>query len=57
MKIGDLVKCQAANGALGVIVGFGYGRFCRDIVEIILAHNNKWTCCRSQHLEVLSEGR
>ena len=57
MQVGDLVKCPTANGALGVVVGFGEGRFCIDLVGVILTHNNRECWFQTQHLEVISESR
>ena len=53
MTVGDLVRCPTANGALGLVVAFGEGRFCIDLVGVILAHNNRECWFQTQHLELV----
>ena len=57
MKVGDLVKCPTANGALGVVIAIKNRLHGGAFVEVILAHNNALCCFHHQHLEVLSESR
>jgi len=56
VKVGDLVKCPTANGALGIVVGIGEG-LDADLVGIILIHNDATCWFQPQHLEVISESR
>lgn len=52
MKIGTLVKCPTANGALGVVLSVS-NRAVGATVVVVLAHNNATCCFQWQHLEVL----
>ena len=56
MKVGDLVKCQTADGALGVVVQIN-NQAVGSAVVVILARNNVKRWFQYQHLEVINESR
>ena len=52
MKVGDLVKCQTAGGALGIVVQIN-NQAVGSAVVVILARNNVKRWFQYQHLEVI----
>ncbi len=49
MKVGDLVQCTTANGALAVVIAVEQC-ISGALIEVVLAHNNALCCFQRQHL-------
>ena len=53
MKVGDLVKCKTAKGALGVVVKVNNQVVGAAVVVVVLTRNNVKRWFQWQHLEVI----